>query len=601
MAKKKINRKNEEPLNKIEPFEPIIEQNGSISFFRERKNLYVSIGLAIVCLIIYGQTIGFGFINIDDRLYVYENRAVLSGFNTNSIYWAFTAFHSGNWHPLTWLSHILDFTLFGLNPSGHHAVNIVFHIINSILAFAVFRRLTGDFVKSAIVAFLFAVHPAHVESVAWIAERKDVLSTMFWLLTMLFYLKFVGSSKNDNRRNRFYWLMLACFVLGLMSKAMLVTLPFVLLLCDFWSLERLKKLSDLKPLIIEKLPLFAIMIVSVIVTFTSQKIGSAVATLENVPLETRLLNVALSYAKYVVMMFYPANLAFFYPFESKFETWQIVGSIILLISITIFCLINLTKRKYLAQGWFWFLGTFVPVIGFVQIGGQSLADRYTYVPYFGLFVMIVWGFGELFEKFKVDKKAFAAIWAIIILTFGGLAFQQTTYWKNSETLYTRSLELTENNYFLMSNLCLHYINNTKPEIAEPKCTELLGKTPPNPEAFNYLGMLRTQVGKYDEAVKNFQAASQLNPDWGIPVANAAIPLAIQGNLAEAEKTWQKSFTMKDVETSKGILAISANAIGAEYLKRGQTEKAIFYLTKATELQPNFPEAQSNLRKAQQSK
>jgi protein O-mannosyl-transferase len=586
MAKQKVKNISEE----------IINDN---SFFQTHKTLVASVILAILCLVIYAQTFGFDFINIDDRAYVYENRAVINGLYSKTLYWAFTAFYAGNWHPLTWISHILDFTIFGLNPNAHHAVNVFFHIVNSILTLIVFHKLTGDFIKSAIVAALFAVHPAHVESVAWIAERKDVLSTMFWLLTMLTYFKFVKLETTDGKRKVFYLLMLLCFACGLMSKAMLVTLPFVLLLCDFWSLERLKTLRDLKPLIIEKIPLFLITIGSIIITILSQKSASAVATLEAVPLESRLTNVVLSYAKYVVMSVYPANLGFFYPFESDFETWQIIGSIILIASITTLCWLNRKERKYLLMGWLWFLGTLVPVIGFVQIGAQSLADRYTYVPYFGLFVMFVWGIGELFEKFKLDKKAFAMVFAIIILIFSGVSFNLTSYWKNSETLYTRSLELTKNNYFIMSNLCLHYVVKATPQIAEPKCVELLGQTPPNMEAFNILGMLRLQVGKYDEAVKNFQSASQINAEWSVPYANLSTAYIKLGNLTEAENAWQKSYGLKDAEANKQNLAMTANTIGTEFLKRGQTEKAMFYFTKATELQPNSAEAQENLKKSRE--
>jgi protein O-mannosyl-transferase len=592
MANRKTKNINEEITTQI------VADN---SFFLTNKTVVASVVLAVLCLLIYAQTFGFDFINIDDRAYVYENRAVINGLYSKTLYWAFTAFYAGNWHPLTWISHILDFTLFGLNPNAYHAVNVFFHIINSILTLYVFHKLTGDFVKSSIVAALFAIHPAHVESVAWIAERKDVLSTMFWLLTMLAYFKFVKAESIGKNRKVFYLLMLLCFTCGLMSKSMLVTLPFVLLLCDFWSLERLKTLRDLKPLIIEKIPLFLIMIGSVIITILSQKSASAIATFEAVSLESRLMNVVLSYAKYVVMSVYPANLGFYYPFESKFETWQLVGSIILIASITIFAWLNRTERKYILTGWLWFLGTLVPVIGFVQIGMQSLADRYTYVPYFGLFVMFVWGVGELFERFKLDQKVFAAVFTIIILVLTGVSFNLTSYWKNSETLYTRTLELTKNNYFIMSNLCLHYVVKTTPQIAESKCVELLGQTPPNIEAFNILGMLRLQVGKYDEAVKNFQSASQINAEWSVPFSNLSTAYTKLGNLVEAENAWQKSYGLKDAEFNKPTLAATANTIGTEFLKRGQTEKASFYFTKATELQPNSTESQENLRKAKEQK
>jgi protein O-mannosyl-transferase len=249
-----------------------------ISFFQTNKTLVASVVLAVLCLLIYAQTFGFDFINIDDRAYIYENRAVINGLYSKTVYWAFTAFYAGNWHPLTWISHILDFTLFGLNPNAFHAVNVFFHIVNSILTLLVFHKLTGDFVKSSIVAALFAVHPAHVESVAWIAERKDVLSTMFWLLTMLTYFRW--NEKGSKLTSPYYFAFIGFFALGLMSKSMLVTLPFVLLLCDYWALERWKMYDwkCLKLLVAEKIPLFLLTIASIIITILSQKSAGAVAT-----------------------------------------------------------------------------------------------------------------------------------------------------------------------------------------------------------------------------------------------------------------------------------------------------------------------------------
>lgn len=565
------------------------------SFFQKHYKLLVIPTIAIASLAVYAQTINFDFINIDDRAYIYENRLVLSGFNWNSLRWAFTVFYSGNWHPLTWLSHILDFSLFGLNAGGHHAVNVVFHTINSILAFVVFRKMTGDFWKSAIVAFLFTLHPAHVESVAWVAERKDVLSTMFWLLTMWSYL--CWNERGSKISSLYYVATILLFALGLMSKPMLVTLPFVLLLCDFWALERLKKLRDLVPLIIEKLPLFAVTIMSSVITFLAQKSGGAVVSLEYIPFATRLANVCLSYAKYVVMLFYPANLGFWYPFEPNKNPPEIIGAMILLLVISSFCWRERKKRKYLLMGWLWFLGTLVPVIGLVQIGMQNLADRYTYIPYFGLFVMVVWGAGDLFAHFRLDKKIVFAAWFIALLIFGALAYKQTSFWQTSETIYTRSLGLTKNNYFIMTNLCLHHLAKSPPEIAEARCTELLEQTPPSPEGNNILGFLRTETGKYDQAVKNYHAAIRMRPDWGIVYANLSETLARQGKPDEAENYLQKAFLIKDVSLNNEILARSSNNLASVYMQKNRTEKAIQYFNKALELKPDFAEARENLKKA----
>lgn len=604
---------------------------------QQKSKLPVIIAIIAACLIIYSQTIYFDFINIDDRAYIYENRALLNGFNWKTVSWAFTAFYSANWHPLTWLSHFLDFALFGLNAGGHHATNVVFHTTNAILAFVVFRKMTGDFWKSAIVSLLFAVHLAHVESVAWVAERKDVLSTMFWLLTMLAYFRHCDeatkrqSDKIPPSLSRFvspsYILTILFFAAGLMSKPMLVTLPFVLLLCDFWALERWK-LFDLKCfglLVAEKIPLFLLSAISAYITFVAQKSFGAAVSLQTLPLETRFVNIALSYAKYVVMLFYPVNLGFWYPFEPNVNPLEVIGAIILLLVISVFCWRERKRRKYLLMGWLWFLGTLVPVIGLVQVGLQSLADRYTYIPYFGLFIMLVWGASDLFaigsKSLHVSKgandgknhahinvqasatktKIVVAVCAIALIIFGALAFQQTSRWRNSETLYTHTLSFTKNNYFLMTNLCLHYLNKASPEIAEPRCTELLEATPPSPESNNLLGYLRTETGKYDQAVNNYQAAIRMRPDWGILYANLSDTFTRQGKPDEADKSLQKALTMKDASLSNEILARSSNNLGASYLQKNRTEKAVEYFTKALELNPDLAEANENLKKAKGEK
>lgn len=561
---------------------------------QQNSKFFIVFALIAVCLIIYTQTFWFDFINIDDRAYIYENAAAYSGLNWQTVRWSFTAFYSGNWHPLTWLSHILDFSIFGLNAGGHHAVNVLFHTLNSIFAFLVFKKMTGSIWKSGAVAMLFAIHPTHVESVAWIAERKDVLSTFFWLLTMLAYFKY-AETETENRK-LFYILTIFFFACGLMSKPMLVTLPFVLLLCDYWALERWKKLRDLKPLIIEKIPLFALTAISSVITFLAQKSGGAVVSVETVPIATRILNVSVAYAKYVWMMFFPVNLGFWYPFEPNLNPLEIIGAITFLIIVSAYCWRERNRRKYLLMGWLWFLGTLVPVIGFVQVGLQALADRYTYVPYFGLFIILVWGLNDLFEHFKLNEKIVAAICAIVLIMFGFLAYKQTSLWQNSETLYTNSLKITKNNYFLMTNLCLHYLSKTPPEIAEPRCTELLEQTPPSPESNNLLGYLRTQTGKYDQAVQNYQAAIRMRPDWGILYANLSDTLAKQGKPEEAETNLQKAFSIRDISLNNEILARSCNNLGMAFMLKNRNEKAVEYFTKALQLKPDLPEAQENLRK-----
>jgi len=456
---------------------------------------------------------------------------------------------------------------------------------------------------------------------------------MFWLLTMWAYFRYAETQvshaapvpKNKNKERsagkipagdekskqsttslsvaedssrRFYLLTILFFAAGLMSKPMLVTLPFVLLLCDFWSLQRLKTLRDFRLLVIEKLPLFALVLISSFITFIAQSSAGAAVSLEAISLQSRLVNICLSYAKYIVMLFYPVNLGFWYPFEQYIIPLELIAAAALLFVVSIYSWQQRKKRKYLLMGWLWFLGTLVPVIGFVQVGLQGLADRYTYVPYFGLFIMLVWGTGDLFEHFKVKNQIAAAVCAIALLILGILAFQQTSHWRNSETLYTHTLSVTENNYFLMSNLCLHYLKYAAPQIAEKRCTELIEATPPTPEGQNILGFLRTETGKFDQAVANYQAAIKMRPTWGILYANLSETLARQGKPDEAEQYLQKALTIKDPSLTNEILARSSNNLASIYMQKKRTEKAIQYFNKALELQPEFVHAQENLKKAQ---
>ena len=576
----------------------------SPGFFTEnRSRIFIILTLTVLCLAVYSQVIGFDFINIDDRAYIYENKAVLSGLNSRSIWWAITAFYSANWHPVTWLSHMLDVSLFGPTAGPMHAMNVVFHTIDSILVFVVFKRLTGKTWQSTAVAFLFALHPVHVESVAWIAERRDVLSTMFWLLTMLAYFKYVEIRKQPASDGGMLarpasWLVVttALFALGLLSKPMLVTLPFVLLLCDYWALERLNKARDLWPLIKEKLPLFALTIASSVITFLAQSSFGAAVSLEKLPLGDRLINVTQSYAKYIVMMFYPINLGLWYPFDEKVDPFKVIGAAILLTAVSVFCWHQRKERRYLMMGWLWFLGTLVPVIGLVQVGLQSLADRYTYVPYFGLFIMLAWGIGDLVTRFKVNKIAVAAVSAGVIGTLSVLTFAQVSKWQNSETLYTHTLSFTSKNYFLMSNLCLYYINNADKPTAERRCTELLEATPPSAEAYNILGMLRTDVGKFDEAAAFLERGLQMNPNWAILYLNYSVALSKQGKIDEAEKALLKAKSMNDGSVSRQSAARACNDFAALAEKRGQIDKAKDYYNQATQLDPEFSDAAANFKR-----
>ena len=579
------------------------EQN----FFKTNRELIVFTVLAALVLAIYWQTTKFGFINLDDNLYVYDNPIVLSGLNWNTVKWAFTAFYSANWHPLTWLSHALDVQMFGRNSGGHHAVNIVFHLINSALVFAVFRKMTGCFLKSAIVAALFAVHPAHVESVAWIAERKDVLSTLFWLLTMFAYLNYVKFNRQDaepqsaeetkNQKPKtknqilFYALTISFFALGLMAKPMLVTLPFVLLLMDFWSLERLKTLKDLPALLVEKIPLFVLSGVSAYLTILAQRSSGAVESLDFLPIGTRFLNAFIAYAKYIVMLFYPSDLAVWYPYDRAFSAWQIVGAIILLVGITAFCLWQMRERKYFLMGWFWFLGTLVPVIGIVQVGSQSLADRYTYIPYFGLFIMLVWGVHDIFKQ---NRNAFFAIFGIAVVAFSVLSFRQVSFWQNNETLYRRTLAVTQNNFLISHNLCYTLTLEDRLDEAEPLCRAAIQIKPNYYQGYNTLGILQIKRGQYSEAEQNFREVLRNEPNYSLAYANLALALALQKKPEEAEENLEKAVRLNDGAVQPEIWVNALNDLAIAYSEQKKYDKAAENLARILAIDNNNADARANL-------
>ncbi|CAN5861999.1 tetratricopeptide repeat protein [soil metagenome] len=532
------------------------------TFFRQNSELIV---LTVLVIFIYGQTVGFGFINFDDNQYVYENPFVINGLNWIGIKWAFTQFHSANWHPITWISHQLDATLFGLNAGAHHATNVVFHLINSILAFVVFHKYTKCFWKSAVLAALFAAHPMHVESVAWISERKDLLSTMFWFLTMWSYFLFVEKGKDRN----YYLLTVLLFVLGLMSKPMLVTLPFVLLLLDYWSLQRFESLKELKSLIIEKIPFFALSAISSYITILAQRSGGAIQTLEFLPFQTRFLNAVVSYTNYIISIFYPVNLSVWYPYNENFSFWQVALSIFLLVSITVFCFWQISKRKYLIVGWLWFLGTLVPVIGLVQVGAQPMADRYTYIPFFGLFIMLVWGLSDLFAFLNLNKKNILIFAGMVLAIFSLLSFRQTSLWKNDETLYAHSLSVTTGNYLVLQNYCHFLILKDRLDEAENFCRQSIEAKPTYAEAINTLGIIQFKRGQYTEAAESFRKTLEIKPGYREIYFNYSNALALSGNPSESEDQLKKAIVFVSPNENPRIWIESLNNLAYAY---GQSEK-----------------------------
>lgn len=531
-------------------------------FSEKSKKWTIVVLIVIACAAIYGQTVGFDFINIDDRPYVWDNPMVRQGLTWDSVKWAFTTGHAGNWHPLTWLSHIIDSQLFQGNAGWHHFTNLLLHTANSVLVFVVFNTMTRRIWSSAVIALLFAVHPAHVESVAWVAERKDLLCAFFWLLTMLFYIWYSTDETHSKK-----WLFLAIFtlVLGAMSKPMIVTLPFVLLLCDLWPLNRLSSKKSLVDAVIEKIPMFIIITASSVITYLVQSAAGATGSFQHLTFGERLINALAAYTKYLIEFFAPLHLGIFYPLDPPSNLpWAFAGAaMIALVSAGVYIF---RSHRYLFTGWLWFLGTLVPVIGIVQVGGQSMADRYTYIPFIGLFIIIVFAFDDLIARLKLSSTVVGIISMVVISALGVRAFDQTTLWRTSEGIYLQTLAHTKNNYFIQANLCLHYFNNADAAIAERECSQLLADIPPTPDSFNILGVLKLKNNKPEEALKLFGDGLATGQRLGVLHINRAVALSKLGRTDEAiselslgRSLPDSSFTSNELAKSYILVAKAAAA------------------------------------------
>jgi hypothetical protein len=440
------------------------------SSFSMRRDLLVSVFLVTSILAVYWQVTDNGFV-YDDESYITKNSHVQSGLTCENITWSFTSTSASNWHPLTWLSHLLDYQLYGMNSGMHHLTNLIFHILNTLLLFLVFKRMTGDLWRSSFVAALFALHPLHVESVAWVAERKDVLSSFFWMLTMWGYVLY-AERPGINR----YMLALLFFILGLMAKPMLVTLPFVLLLLDYWPLNRfrsaksnssnkMKQKPNVLHLVLEKIPFIVFASASCVVTFIVQKSGGAVGSLDAYPFKVRAANALVSYVSYTGKMLWPSCLAPIYLHSRIVQGWKIVGASILLISISLLVIRAKRQHPYFVVGWLWYIGTLVPVIGLVQVGLQCMADRYTYIPLTGMFIIIAWGIPILVERWRYRKIVLAVSAGTLLICLMICTWLQVQHWRNSITLFTHTVNVTANNWVAQYNLACGYALENKKEEA----------------------------------------------------------------------------------------------------------------------------------------
>ena len=561
-------------------------------------SFYVCLALVAITWFVFGQTLRHDFVNFDDHVYVYENPLVVRGLSTEGIIGAFTHTHALNWHPLTTLSHMLDCQLYGLKAGGHHLTNVILHTISVLLLFLVLKQITGALWQSAFVAALFAIHPLHVESVAWIAERKDVLSAVFFVLTLAAYARYARAPSTPR-----YLLVALLFACGLMSKPMLVTLPFVLLLLDYWPLGRLEAQkseagSRLRRLITEKIPLFALSICSCIVTLFTQRQGPN--PIDQLPFLWRVNNTFVSYVTYIWQMLWPVRLAVFYPHPNdRLPLLEVTVAIAFLVGVSLLVIYLRRTKPYLVTGWFWYLGMLVPVIGLVQVGEQAHADRYTYLPQIGLYIMIAWSVGDLLlESTSRARRALVGVAAaIIIVSLSARACGQTSYWKNSETLWNHTLAVTSDNDVAHNNLGFVFLRRGELDKAILEFQAALDIRSRSTQTHYNLGaaLIQNNMGNafarkqlLDEAIDHLQEAARLRPDYADAYFNLGSVLFQQGRIDQAIAQWQKALAIRptDAEAHRNV----ASALR----RQGNVQGAIAEYEQALNITPEDSVSLNNL-------
>jgi protein O-mannosyl-transferase len=499
------------------------------------------IALAALTWAIFGQTLRYDFVNYDDPSYVYQNTRIASGINVANIAWAFTHVHSENWHPLTTITHMLDCQMHGLKAGWHHFTNVLLHSLAVILLFVALERMTGALWRSAFVSAVFAVHPLHVESVAWIAERKDVLSAVFFMLALIAYLRYTRAPSIGR-----YLTVALVVALGLMSKPMLVTLPFVLLLLDYWPLERFKAdrsktKQRVSQLIVEKIPLIALSAVSSVVTFLAQQ--GAIGWTEQLPVSERISNAFVAYVVYIRQMFWPTDLAVFYPHpENRLPVWEVSLALIVLVGITATAFFLRRRAPYFVTGWLWYLGMLVPVIGLLQVGWQGHADRYTYLPQIGLYIAITWAVTDLTRPWHFQRVALGVAAVLIVGTLGWRAWLQTSYWRDSETLFTHALAVTSNNDVALNNLGIIFLDKGQLDEAISKLQAAIDLRPENAPAHDNLAKALLRKGKVAEAMVHYRKFLELDPANVEARNTLGTALIQQGHVREAIDQWQEVLT-----------------------------------------------------------
>ncbi|UCG80700.1 MAG: tetratricopeptide repeat protein [Desulfobacterales bacterium] len=532
-----------------------------------RRDLLVCLIVMVTTLAAYWDIRNHDFLHYDDSLYVTENSHVRAGLTWASIIWAFTTTHASNWHPLTWLTHMVACEIYGLDAGGHHVTSLLFHIVNTVLLFMVLNRMTRALWGSAFVAALFAVHPLHVESVAWVAERKDVLSTFFLFATMWAYVHYAECPGFTG-----YLLVLVLFAFGLMAKPMIVTLPFVLLLMDYWPLGRfafvskqglpkpvnlIHKISSPLHLVFEKVPLIGLAAGSCVVTFLAQQSGGSLPSLDKLPLNIRIANALVSYISYIGKTIWPAQLTVFYPHPGMPPLWKMFACTAFLLVVTLLVILTWKKRPYLAVGWLWYLGTLVPVIGLVQVGEQAMADRYTYVPLIGLFVMVAWGVPELGARWRYQRHVLATSIGVALSCLVICTYSQVRHWDNTTALFKHAVDVTTENYVAHFNL----------------------------------GFALAKQGRTKEAIRHYSEALRINPAWAEAHNILGNALARQGNLRVAVSHYSEALRIKPA------MAEAHNNLGLALQMLGRLEEAVPHFRHALRIKPDYTQARHNLETA----
>jgi tetratricopeptide (TPR) repeat protein len=535
----------------------------------------VCLGLGVITFAVFGQTLGHEFVNFDDNDYLFDNPAVAQGLTFKGIVWAFSC-HASNWHPLTWFSHMLDCQLYGLCPAGHHLTNVLLHTATVILLFLVLRQMTGALWRSAFVAAVFAIHPLRVESVAWVAERKDVLSGLFFMLTIGAYVRYVRRPWSPAR----YGLVLLLFALGLMSKPMLVTLPLVLLLLDYWPLQRLESAGRLA---MEKLPLLALSAAVGVATLLAQK-GSMQST-ESFLLPLRLANALMTGMVYLGQMVWPAGLAAFYPFPHKgLPPWEVALAGTLLAGLSTVAWRQRRKEPWIWVGWLWYLAMLLPVVGIIQVGDQAHADRYTYLPQIGIYLAVTW----LAAKWPASRMAFGGLMTAVLAVLMICAWKQTAYWRDSETLWTRALACAADNVVARGNLGAALLQKGRADEAITQLQHALQINPNSMRVHFSLATAFVQRGKVDQAIAEFRNALQINPNYAQAHYNLGNVLLQKGRVDEAAAHYQQA-----LQIAPGY-AQAHNNLGDVFLRKGRVEEAILHYQRALQSDPECAPAYVNL-------